>query len=117
MFSQVSESTLHRIRWVLLVGWLLLIASFFYDPFSSYLTEPNVSWSLFHLYPDYFDPAKCKEIVTIQGECVAVQPYPLGHKIFWGIVVPAGVFIIFVFGHEFGAEFVLCLLFLNYQEL
>ena len=61
MFSQVSESTLHKIRWVLLVGWLLLIVSFFYDPFSSYLTEPDVSWSLFHLYPDYFDPLKCRD--------------------------------------------------------
>jgi hypothetical protein len=36
----------------------------------------------------------------VQGKCLNEQPYPLGTTIFWGIIVPASIFILLVFGHE-----------------
>jgi hypothetical protein len=31
MFARFSERAFHRVRWVLMIGWLLAIASLFYD--------------------------------------------------------------------------------------
>ncbi|MCY7274438.1 MAG: hypothetical protein LH702_12035, partial [Phormidesmis sp. CAN_BIN44] len=44
MLHQVSEKTMHRVRWLLAIGWLLLIASLFYDPITIAWTQPN-NWS------------------------------------------------------------------------
>jgi len=82
---------MHLIRWVLTVAWLLIIVSLFYDPWSPALTEPNHPWS----------PLRLRDTcVQVQGKCVVEQPYPLGTTIFWGAVVPSGIFILLVFGHE-----------------
>jgi CRP-like cAMP-binding protein len=91
MFSQLPESRMHWIRWILTIGWLLVIASLFYDPWTSALTEPNHPWSILRL------PNNC---IQVQGVCLAEQPYPLGTTIFWGAIVPAAIFILLVFGHE-----------------
>ena len=91
MFSQLPESRMHWIRWILTIGWLLVIASLFYDPWTSALTEPNHPWSLLRL------PNNC---IQVQGVCLVEQPYPLGTTIFWGAIVPAAIFILLVFGHE-----------------
>ena len=99
MISQVSESKMHLIRWVLVVGWLLLIFSLFYDPISHHLSDPD------NLYSPFRDriislaelPNQC---VQVQGECLKETPYPMGTRIFWGMVVPSAVMIIFIFGHE-----------------
>jgi len=91
MFAQVPEIWMHRIRWVLTVGWLLLIASLLYDPWTAALTQPNHPWSPLQL------TGQC---VQVQGQCVVEEPYPIGATIFWGAVVPSGIFILLVFGHE-----------------
>jgi CRP-like cAMP-binding protein len=91
MFAQLPESRMHWIRWILTIAWLLVIASLFYDPWTSALTEPNHPWSPLRL------PNNC---IQVQGVCLAEEPYPLGTTIFWGAVVPAAIFILLVFGHE-----------------
>lgn len=91
MFAQLPESRMHWIRWILTIAWLLVIASLFYDPWTSALTEPNHPWSPLRL------PSDC---IQVQGVCLVEQPYPLGTTIFWGAIVPAAIFILLVFGHE-----------------
>jgi CRP-like cAMP-binding protein len=91
MFAQLPESRMHWIRWILTIGWLLVIASLFYDPWTSTLTEPNHPWSPLRLSD------KC---IQVQGVCLTEQPYPLGTTAFWGAIVPAAIFILLVFGHE-----------------
>lgn len=89
---QISERQMHRFRWLLTIGWLLLILSLFYDPFSPGLTTPDNTIS-----PLRIDPAIC---VNVQGTCIEESPYALGSPIFWGIIVPTSIFILLVFGHE-----------------
>ena len=92
MFGKISESLAHRIRWILTGGWLLLIASLFFDPISAWLTLPERTFSPFRL-----DPTVC---VQVQGHCLAESPYAIGAAIFWGAIVPISIFILLVFGHE-----------------
>jgi Cyclic nucleotide-binding domain len=92
MFGQISERLMHGVRWVLTIGWLVLIISLFYDPFSPWLTDPNNQLSPFRLNLD--------ACVPVQGKCLPEQPYPMGAEIFWGLVVPSAIFILLVFGHE-----------------
>ncbi len=99
MISQVSERTMHCVRWVLVIGWLVLIVSLFYDPISHYLTDPNNSLSPFKdlAINRASDPSQC---VKVQGECLVDEPYPMGTRIFWGMVVPSCIAIVFILGHE-----------------
>jgi hypothetical protein len=89
--SSIPERKMHIIRWLLTTGWLLIIASLFYDPWTPQLTVANHPWSPFRL------PQTC---VQVQAACLPEQPYSLGATIFWGAVVPASIFILLVFGHE-----------------
>jgi CRP-like cAMP-binding protein len=91
MFAKLPESQMHWVRWILTIAWLLTIASLFYDPWTSALTEQNHPWSPLRL------PNTC---IRVQGECLSEQPYSLGTTIFWGAVVPSAIFILLVFGHE-----------------
>lgn len=88
---QLSERRMHVLRWILTIGWLLIIASLFYDPWTAKLTVPNHPWSPLRLSD------RC---IAVQGQCLSEQPYPLGTTLFWGAVVPAAIFILLVFGHE-----------------
>jgi Cyclic nucleotide-binding domain/4Fe-4S binding domain len=92
MFNQVSERTMHRVRWLLTSLWLVLIGSLLFDPLTPWLTEQNRSWSPFAI-----DPTVC---VEVQGKCLPQQPYALAPTIFWGAIVPSSIFILLVFGHE-----------------
>jgi Cyclic nucleotide-binding domain len=92
MFGQVTERRMRIVRWILVVSWLLLIASLFYDPLSPWLTQPDNRWS-----PLRIDPNLC---VKVQGVCLVEQPYELGTTIFWGAIVPLSIFILLIFGHE-----------------
>ncbi len=83
---------MHLTRWVLTCGWLLLIASLFYDPISLHITAPEQLWSPFRI--------KTEECILVQTKCLDLQPYYLGAPIFWGIIVPSSIFILLVFGHE-----------------
>jgi hypothetical protein len=91
MFANLPERQMHWVRWVLTIGWLLLIASLFYDPWTATLTEPGHPWSPLRL---------TDQCVQVQGECLVEQPYPIGATLFWGAIVPSGIFILLVFGHE-----------------
>jgi hypothetical protein len=89
--SRLSEIRMHGVRWLLTTGWLLIIGSLFFDPFTARFTSPEHPWSPLRL------PLTC---VKVQGRCLVEAPYPLGTTIFWGAVVPAAIFILLVFGHE-----------------
>ena len=91
MFAQLPERQMHRVRWVVTIGWLLLIASLFYDPWTVAFTQPDHPWSPFRL---------TGECVKVQGQCVVQEPYALGATLFWGAIVPSGILILLVFGHE-----------------
>ncbi|ELS33160.1 MULTISPECIES: cyclic nucleotide-binding domain-containing protein [Pseudanabaena] len=98
MLSRLSEQKMHVIKVVLAVGWLLLILTLFYDPLSFYLTDPSNLHSPFRIDPNrYLDPSQC---VKVQGICQPENPYGMGARIFWSIIIPAGLLTIFVFGHE-----------------
>ncbi|WP_081942868.1 4Fe-4S binding protein [Myxosarcina sp. GI1] len=99
MLNRVSESKMHIIRWVLVIGWLLLIFSLFYDPISHHLSDPNNSLSPFR--DRIISLAKLPDsCVRVQGECLSETPYPMGTRFFWGMIVPCAIAIVFVFGHE-----------------
>ena len=100
MFYRVPEKQMHIVRWLLTIGWLILIVSLFYDPVSAYLTQPENTWSIFHLNPQLFDAERCQELVTVRGKCLPEQPYPLGAKIFWGMIIPAAILVLLFLGHE-----------------
>jgi hypothetical protein len=89
--SQLSETRMHLVRWLLTSAWLLIIASLFFDPFTAQFTDPSHPWSPLRL------PKPC---VEVQGRCLVQTPYPLGTTLFWGAVVPAAIFVLLVFGHE-----------------
>ena len=89
--SRLSEIRMHGVRWLLTTGWLLIIGSLFFDPFTARFTSPEHPWSPLRL------PGTC---VEVQDRCLVEAPYPLGTTIFWGAVVPAAIFILLVFGHE-----------------
>jgi polyferredoxin len=80
------------VRWGLALSWLLLIASLFYDPISSILTDPGNLQSPLRIHPE--------TCILLQGECLVQKPYSLGVRIFWSAIVPAAIFVIFVFGHD-----------------
>ena len=89
--AQVSEKRMHAVRWLLTTGWLLIIGSLFFDPFTARFTTPDHPWSPLRL------PGTC---VEVQGRCLVETPYPLGTTLFWGAVVPSAIFLLLVFGHE-----------------
>lgn len=92
MLNKISETQMHRFRWGLALGWWLLIISMFYDPLSAYLTDPVNVHSRFHL--------KASQCALFQGNCLPVVPYPMGPRIFWGLIIPLVVITLVTLGHE-----------------
>ena len=90
MLSEMPEREMHRIRWLLTIGWLLLIVSLFYDPISSLFTEPDNTLS-----PLKIDPTLC---IEVQGICLKETPYAFGAQLFWGTIIPSAIFILLIFG-------------------
>lgn len=90
MFAKISEGSMHLIRWSVTIGWLILIVSLFFDPISASLTEPG----------QWLGPATSDSCFQFQGECHQLTSYPLGARIFWGMVLPSVIMILLVFGHE-----------------
>lgn len=91
MLSSTSEKKLRFVRVFLLAGWLLLIASLFWDPYSHVLTDPASLFSPF---------APWLSAIQIQGQWVDQNPYPLGNRVFWTMLVPLLPIFFMVFGHE-----------------
>lgn len=92
MLDNISEKQMHRVRWVLAISWLILIVLIAYDPLSPWLTEADNLMSPFRK-----DPSVC---IKLQGICIEEQPHSIAAQVFWAMVVPAGVIILLVFGHE-----------------
>lgn len=92
MASPISEIRIHRLRWSLVVGWLALIASLFYDPLSPYLTSPSAFWSPLRINLD--------QCISFQGDCLYQDAYPIGTTLFWNAVVPLSIFTLLVGGHS-----------------
>ncbi|MDG2990490.1 FHA domain-containing protein [Candidatus Synechococcus calcipolaris G9] len=90
MLNKIPEKYMHLVRWSLALGWLVLITSLFYDPISEALTDP-ASGSPFRLRGD---------CLSFQGECKEPIPYPMGARIFWGMVVPSVVVTLVTLSHE-----------------
>jgi Cyclic nucleotide-binding domain/FHA domain len=93
MFSKIPEKQMHATRWVLAVGWGILIISMFYDPISSHLSDPHNTLSPFRLRTG-------QGCIFFQGECLNPSAYPMGARIFWGMIVPLVVVMLVAFGHE-----------------
>ncbi|PZV15916.1 MAG: cyclic nucleotide-binding protein [Pseudanabaena sp.] len=96
MFQKVSEKQMHYVRWLLAIGWLILIFSMFYDPISYHLTDPNDPNML-------LSPFRIKKelgCVQFQDTCDNLEPYAMGARLFWGIIVPLVIFMVLIFGHE-----------------
>jgi CRP-like cAMP-binding protein len=91
MFARLPESRMHWVRWILTLGWLAVIFSLLYDPWTASLTVTDHPWSPLRL---------TETCIQVQGECLVEQPYPLGTTAFWGAIVPAAIFILLVLGHE-----------------
>ncbi|WP_196776341.1 FHA domain-containing protein [Rhizobium etli] len=79
------------VRGLLLAGWLVLIASLFWDPVSITLTEPDKLGSPFRV-DDH--------VVNIQDEELVATPYAMGTRVFWTMLVPIVPLFLMVFGHE-----------------
>ncbi|HEY9643488.1 MAG TPA: calcium-binding protein [Coleofasciculaceae cyanobacterium] len=90
MLSKIPERSMHLIRWGLTLGWLLLIISMFYDPVSAVLTAPG----------QVFAAATPNGCFQFQGECRPLSVYPMGARIFWGMVLPLIILTLLILGHE-----------------
>ncbi|HEY9624583.1 MAG TPA: hypothetical protein V6C78_29785 [Crinalium sp.] len=81
---------MHVTRWGLAIAWLVLILSMFYDPISASLTDTNAM----------FAASTANGCFQFQGECRPLSPYPMGARIFWGMVLPTAILTLLIFGHE-----------------
>jgi hypothetical protein len=75
MFLQIPERRMNSVRWILTIGWLLVIASLFYDPWSVALTEPDHPWSPLRL---------SGECVKVQGQLFTRTALSLGRNLVLG---------------------------------
>ncbi len=97
MLNKFPEKQMHLVRWLLAIGWLVVIFSLFYDPITPLLTDPNNLGSPFRLKPDLISDANC---VKLQGECLEQPVYAMGARVFWAMIVPTGIFVLMILGHE-----------------
>lgn len=93
MLHKVPEKTMHYVRWLLTIGWLILIASLFYDPITLAWTQPDNMASPFRIKPD--------QCIKIREACLAQEPFHMSALIWWAMIVPCAIFILLVLGHEF----------------
>ncbi|HEY9642885.1 MAG TPA: 4Fe-4S binding protein [Coleofasciculaceae cyanobacterium] len=83
---------MHRVRWLLAIGWLTLIASMFYDPITTLFTDPSNLSSPFHV--------KLDQCIKIRDTCLPQEEFSMSALIWWAMIVPAGILILMTFGHE-----------------
>src|ERR1700749_2399717 len=91
MLYQTSERKMRLVRTVLLIAWFVLIVSLFWDPLTPFLTAPDNLASPFHLHGTQ---------VLVQGKPLPADPYPMGNRMFWTMVLPLVPMFLMVFGHE-----------------
>ncbi len=82
MFAQIAETTMRRVRWTIVIAWLLMIASLLYEPGFFQLDNSHVA------------------CIPFQDHCIAEPAtYSLVPRLFWGMVIPIAIAFVFVFGH------------------
>jgi pSer/pThr/pTyr-binding forkhead associated (FHA) protein len=91
MLSRVSEPKMLGVRGLLLLAWIALIASFFWDPYSIRLTELDNAMSPFRI---------TDQSIRVQDGQLTASPYPLGARVFWTMLIPIVPLFLMVFGHE-----------------
>lgn len=92
MALQISEVVASRARWGLLGLWIIVLAELLLNPVAKVMLGPK--GPLASLLPDQL------HCVMVQGQCVAVHAEGLSASIFWGMVLPILVVVLFLFGHE-----------------
>ena len=91
MLSTTPEKNMRLVRVVLATGWLLIIASLFWDPITPALTHPDNLASPFHLKATP---------VAVQGHVLTQTPYAMANRFFWTMLIPVLPLFLMVFGHE-----------------
>ncbi len=90
MLARIPEKTIHLVRWGFAIGWVLLILSLFADPLSYHLTETG----------QLFAAAAPNHCFQFQGHCHVLSAYPMGARLFWGMVLPLIILTLLILGHE-----------------
>jgi hypothetical protein len=88
-----SEVQALRIRQGLAGLWLVIILSLFRDPLTPALTGPDSPFPALAVGP--------KDCVVVQDHCIHEVSYALGAPIYWGLLLPVLIAVLFLFGHEF----------------
>ncbi|MBE9206664.1 4Fe-4S binding protein [Nostoc sp. LEGE 06077] len=91
MLFRIPERWMHWVRCLLTFAWLVIIASLLYDPWTPALTKLNQT---------SIPQQLANSCIHVQGKCFSGQSYSLGTTLMWGVIVPASIFILLVFGHE-----------------
>ncbi|MBC3872603.1 cyclic nucleotide-binding domain-containing protein [Undibacterium flavidum] len=91
MFAKTAEKRMRIVRGVLALGWLVLIASLLWDPYSIELTRPDNLGSPFHIR---------QTAITVQGQFLQQTPYAMGNRIFWTMLIPLLPLFLMLAGHE-----------------
>jgi hypothetical protein len=82
MFAPIPEIQARRVRWPIVIAWLLMIASL--------LDQPGwLQWDNSHV-----------ACIPFQDHCIAEPAtYSLVPRVFWGMVIPIAIAFVFIFGH------------------
>src|SRR5580692_5130032 len=91
MLSEVREGKLRWVRALLALGWIVIIASLFWDPLTPQFTQPDNVASPFHLRG---------RAVEVQGQVLPEDPYHMSNRIFWTMLIPLLPLFFLVAGHE-----------------
>lgn len=124
MFANISERWILVLRWGLVLGWIVLIASLFYDPYTAQFTEETSSGPLrlnkaasliggdrficptkdaggvinWHGLEEGTCDSRCPRV---RDRCLVQEPYPIAARVFWTMALPLLPLLFMVFGHEF----------------
>ena len=90
MLSRTSERKMRWVRAGLLAAWFVLFCSLFFDPVTPLLTAPDMAGSPFRVDD---------KTVLLQGEQLRSEPYAMGNRIFWTMVLPLLPLTLMLAGH------------------
>jgi hypothetical protein len=91
MLSKTPERKIIQTSTLLFAGWLLLIASLFWDPVTAQLTSASNHWSPWQITTRHFD---------LNGKSLVIRAYPVGNRLFWTVLLPCLPLFLMIFGHE-----------------
>lgn len=70
--AQIAERRVHGVRWLLTTGWLLIIGSLFFDPFTARFTAPDHPWS--PLPPRHHPVLGCPGAARVEHDSASQRP-------------------------------------------